>query len=70
MTPPLDDLSPSERELTLAVRRLRRGWRMRVLTEGVARVAVAALLAVLAGAALAGVFGAGSATVVTMRVLG
>ena len=70
MTPPLDDLSPSERELTLAVRRLRRGWRMRVLTEGVARVAVAALLAVLAGAALAAVFGAGSATVVTMRVLG
>jgi hypothetical protein len=70
MTPPLDDLSPSERELTLAVRRLRRGWRMRVLTEGAARVAVAALLAVLAGAALAGAFGAGSATVVTMRVLG
>ena len=47
MTPPLDDLSPSERELTLAVRRLRRGWRMRVLTEGVARVAVAALFLAL-----------------------
>jgi hypothetical protein len=70
MSPSLDDLSPSERELTLAVRRLRRGWRMRVLAEGAARVAAAALLAVLAGAALTGLLGAGSATVVTMRVLG
>lgn len=70
MTPPLDDLNPSERELTFAVRRLRRGWRMRVLAEGAARVAAAVLLAVLAGAALSGLLGAGSATVVTMRVLG
>jgi hypothetical protein len=70
MTPPLDDLNPSERELTLAVRRLRRGWRMRVLAEGAARVAAAVLLAVLAGAALSWLLGAGSATVVTMRVLG
>src|SRR4029077_10820823 len=67
---PYADRNEAERELAGAVRRLRRGWRMRVLAEGGARVAIAALLALLAGAALSALFGAGSATVVTMRVLG
>ncbi len=67
---PYADRNQAEQELARAVRRLRRGWRIRVLAEGAARVAIAALLALLAGAALSSLFGAGSATVVTMRVLG
>jgi hypothetical protein len=66
---PYADRNEAERELALAVRRLRRSWRVRVLAEGAARVALAALLALLAGAALSALFGPGSATVVTMRVL-
>ena len=67
---PYADRNEAERELAQAVRRLRRGWRMRVVAEGTARVAIAGLLALLAGATLSALFGAGSATVVTMRVLG
>ncbi|HEU5217355.1 MAG TPA: DUF4175 family protein, partial [Gemmatimonadales bacterium] len=67
---PVAERNEAERELAQAVHRLRRGWRMRVFAEGAARVAIAALLAVLAAAALSVIVGAGSATVVTMRVLG
>jgi hypothetical protein len=59
-----------DRDLLHAVGRLRRRWKARVLTEGAAKVAVAALLALLAGVALTVLLGSGSATVVTMRVLG
>jgi hypothetical protein len=70
MNTPRDNWPTADRELTEAVRRLRSRWRRRVAVEGVAKVAAAALLALIAAAILAAVFGAGSATVVTMRVLG
>ncbi len=70
MSTPVPGRIDSDRELQEAVGRLRRGWRARVLAEGAAKVAVAVLLAWLAGVLLTGLLGAGSASVVTVRVLG
>ncbi|HEV8358308.1 MAG TPA: DUF4175 family protein [Gemmatimonadales bacterium] len=70
MTPPIESQSGADQDLSQAIRRLRRRWRARVLAEGAARVAAAGLLAVLAGGLLTWLLGAGSATVVTVRVLG
>lgn len=63
-------MSESDRALHDAVRRLRRGLRNRVLLEGAVKVAAAVVLALLFGAALTALFGAGSNAVVTVRVVG
>jgi hypothetical protein len=63
-------MSGSDRALQKAVRRLRRGWRTRVLLEGTVKVAAAVLLALLLGAMLTALFGAGSNAVVVVRVAG
>ncbi|HJR35419.1 MAG TPA: DUF4175 family protein [Gemmatimonadales bacterium] len=57
-------------ELREAVRGLRARWRRRILAEGAAKVAVAALLALLAGVIVTKVVGAGAGSVVTVRVIG
>ncbi|HEV8150614.1 MAG TPA: DUF4175 family protein [Gemmatimonadales bacterium] len=63
-------MSGSERALHDAVRRLRRGWRSRVLLEGTVKLAGAVLLALLLGAGLTALFGASSNAVVVVRVAG
>ncbi|MGQ0702664.1 MAG: DUF4175 family protein [Gemmatimonadales bacterium] len=63
-------MSGTDLDLLHAIRRVRRKWRTRVLLEGVAKVALAALLALLAGALLSGLLGPGSQTVIVMRVMG
>ncbi|HEY9385397.1 MAG TPA: DUF4175 family protein, partial [Gemmatimonadales bacterium] len=63
-------MSESDRALQEAVHRLRRGLRNRVLLEGGVKVAAAVVLALLCGAALTALFGAGSNAVVTVRVVG
>ena len=70
MTAPLHLPSGSDLELRDAVRRLRVRWRRRILAEGAAKVAVAALLALLAGVIVTKVVGAGAGSVVTVRVIG
>jgi uncharacterized protein DUF4175 len=70
MTPPIEPQGGSEQDLSGAIRRLRRRWRARVLAEGAAKVAAAALIAVVAGGLLTWIVGPGSAAVVTVRVLG
>ncbi|HSE51332.1 MAG TPA: DUF4175 family protein, partial [Gemmatimonadales bacterium] len=57
-------------ELREAVRGLRARWRRRILAEGAAKVAIAALLALLAGVIVTKVVGAGAGSVVTVRVIG
>ncbi|HTL04478.1 MAG TPA: hypothetical protein VL241_01910, partial [Gemmatimonadales bacterium] len=63
-------MSESDRALHETVRRLRRGLRNRLFLEGAARVLAAALLALVVGAVLTALFGAGSNAVLTIRVLG
>ena len=63
-------MSESDRALHEAVRRLRRGLRNRVLLEGAVKLASAAVLALLLGAVLSALLGAGSNVVVTVRVVG
>jgi len=70
MSGPMDGRSDSDRELLEAVHRRRRRWRGRVVAEGVVKVMAAALLALLAGGLLTVILGAGSLSVVTVRVLG
>ncbi len=70
MTAPLYDPRRADAELRDAVRGLRARWRRRILAEGVAKVAIAALLALLAGAMVTRIVGAGAASVVTVRVIG
>lgn len=57
-------------ELREAVRGLRARWRRRILAEGAAKVAVAALLALLAGVIVTKIVGVGGGSVVTVRVIG
>ena len=57
-------------ELREAVRGLRARWRRRILAEGAAKVAVAALLALLAGVIVTKLVGVGAGSVVTVRVIG
>lgn len=63
-------MSGSDRALHEAVRRLRRGWRARVLLEGAVKVGAAVPLALVIGAVLTTLFGPGSNAVVTVRVVG
>ena len=63
-------MSGSDLALRQAVQRLRRRWRGRVLLEGAARVAIAVVLALVAGAALNVILGGGSGTTVAVRVIG
>ena len=70
MTTPIEPRGGADQDLTSAIRRVRRRWRIRVLAEGAAKVAAAGLIAVLAGGLLTWILGAGSAAVVTVRVLG
>ena len=70
MTAPLPEPRGIDAELRLAVRRLRARWKRRILAEGLAKVVVAALLALLAGAIVTQLFGAGATSVVVVRVIG
>ena len=70
MTAPLHDNGRADVELRDAVRGLRARWRRRILAEGAAKVAIAALLALVAGALVTRLAGAGGASVVTVRVIG
>ena len=70
MTAPLHQPSGFDLELRDAVRRLRVRWRRRILAEGAAKVAVAALLALVAGVIVTKIVGAGAGSVVTVRVIG
>jgi len=70
MIGPLDTNGRADAELREAVRGLRTRWRRRILTEGAARVAIAAIIALLAGAIVTRMVGAGAASVVTVRVIG
>ncbi|HTL04179.1 MAG TPA: DUF4175 family protein, partial [Gemmatimonadales bacterium] len=63
-------MSESDRALHEAVGRLRRGLRNRVLLEGGVKLAGAVVLALLLGAGLTALLGAGSNVVVTVRVVG
>ena len=69
MTAPLRT-GREDAELREAVRGLRARWRRRILAEGAAKVAVAALLALLAGVIVTKVVGVGAGSVVTVRVIG
>ena len=57
-------------DLRQAVHRLRTRWRRRIIAEGLAKVAVAALIALLAAAIVGKLMGAGTSSVVTVRVVG
>jgi len=70
MTAPLHNNGREDAELREAVKGLRARWRRRILAEGAAKVAIAALLALLAGAIVTRMAGAGEASAVTVRVIG
>ena len=69
MTAPLIS-GPQDAELREAVQGLRMRWRRRILAEGAAKVAIAALLALLAGVIVTKLVGVGAGSVVTVRVIG